>query len=154
MELCSVAGAPRVVVDYAHTPHALETVLQALRPHCNGRLVCVFGAGGDRDQGKRPQMGFVAEQNADRVYLTSDNPRNEDPAVILDQIAAGFGEPARAVRIEDRAAAIASAIRDADPDDLVLVAGKGHESYQQIGARQLPFSDRDQVWQVLREPGE
>lgn len=154
MELCSVPGKPRVVIDYAHTPHALETVLQALRPHCSGRLVCVFGAGGNRDKGKRPQMGFVAERNADRVYLTSDNPRNEDPALILDQIAAGFDAPARALRIEDRAAAIAAAIRDADPDDLVLVAGKGHESFQQIGARKLPFSDRDQVWQVLREPGE
>ncbi|HHH45043.1 MAG TPA: UDP-N-acetylmuramoyl-L-alanyl-D-glutamate--2,6-diaminopimelate ligase [Gammaproteobacteria bacterium] len=154
MELFARAGAPRVVVDYAHTPHALETALQALRPHCKGELVCVFGAGGDRDPGKRPQMGTLAERYADRVILTSDNPRSEDPGHILDQILQGFEQPQRAVRISDRAAAIAAAIREAAPDDLVLVAGKGHEDYQQTGTQRLAFSDRAQVQARLREAGE
>lgn len=150
MELFVRRGAPRVVVDYAHTPHALETALQALRRHCNGELVCVFGAGGDRDQGKRPQMGYVAECYADRVILTSDNPRHENPASIVDQIVKGFEQPDRALRIMDRAEAIESAIRGAAEDDLVLVAGKGHEDYQQLGSERLPFSDRDWVRRVLR----
>ena len=154
MELFSLPGAPRVVVDYAHTPHALESALQALRPHCAGELVCVFGAGGDRDRGKRPHMGAAAERYADRVILTSDNPRSEDPEVILDQIQAGFAAPARAERIAARAAAIDTAIRAAAPDDLVLVAGKGHEDYQQIGATRHPFSDRVHVQSVLRRVGE
>jgi UDP-N-acetylmuramoyl-L-alanyl-D-glutamate--2,6-diaminopimelate ligase len=154
MELFARTGAPRVVVDYAHTPHALETALQALRPHCKGELICVFGAGGDRDRGKRPQMGALAERYADRVVLTSDNPRHEDPDSILDQIAQGFEQPQRAVRISDRAAAIAGAIREAASDDLVLVAGKGHEDYQQTGSQRLAFSDRALVQDVLREPGE
>ncbi|GMQ87039.1 MAG: UDP-N-acetylmuramoyl-L-alanyl-D-glutamate--2,6-diaminopimelate ligase [Gammaproteobacteria bacterium] len=154
MELFSRPGAPRVVVDYAHTPHALETVLQALRPHCAGELVCVFGAGGDRDQGKRPQMGALAERYADRVVLTSDNPRSENPDSIVDQIVQGFEQPQRAVRIGNRGTAIASAIREAAADDLVLVAGKGHEDYQQTGSQRLVFSDRVRVQEVLRELGE
>ncbi len=154
MELFARPGAPRVVVDYAHTPHALETALQALRPHCTGELICVFGAGGDRDRGKRPQMGALAERYADRVVLTSDNPRSEDPGSIIDQIVQGFEQPQRAVRISDRSAAIASAIREAAADDLVLVAGKGHEDYQQTGSQRLAFSDRARVQDVLREPGE
>ena len=153
MELFMQRGAPRVVVDYAHTSHALETVLQALRPHCRGELVCVFGAGGDRDQGKRPHMGAAAERYADRVVLTSDNPRTEDPDMILDQIAHGFDQPQRAQRISDRAEAIETTVRDAAPDDLILVAGKGHEDYQQIGAEKRPFSDRTLVQQVLRRHG-
>jgi UDP-N-acetylmuramoyl-L-alanyl-D-glutamate--2,6-diaminopimelate ligase len=154
MELFSVPGAARVVVDYAHTPHALESALQALRPHCSAELVCVFGAGGDRDRGKRPQMGAAAERYADRVILTSDNPRSEDPENILDEIQSGFAAPGRAVRIAERAAAIETAIRAAAPDDLVLVAGKGHEDYQQIGATRHPFSDRLQVQTALRRLGE
>jgi len=154
MELFTRAGAPRVVVDYAHTPHALETVLQALRPHCAGELVCVFGAGGDRDRGKRPQMGALAERYADRVVLTSDNPRSENPGSILDQIVQGFEQPQRAVRISDRGAAIGRAIHEAAADDLVLVAGKGHEDYQQTGSQRLVFSDRARVQEVLREFGE
>jgi UDP-N-acetylmuramoyl-L-alanyl-D-glutamate--2,6-diaminopimelate ligase len=150
MELFGLPAGPRVVVDYAHTPHALESALRALRPHVEGELVCVFGAGGDRDPGKRPHMGAVAEGCADRVILTSDNPRSEHPRVILDQILSGFGEPGRARIIPDRAEAIESAIRGAAADDLVLVAGKGHEEYQQIGATRHPFSDRDQVQAVLR----
>jgi UDP-N-acetylmuramoyl-L-alanyl-D-glutamate--2,6-diaminopimelate ligase len=149
MELFMRRGAPRVVVDYAHTPHALETALQALRRHCTGELACVFGAGGDRDRGKRPQMGAVAERYADRVILTSDNPRNENPVSIMDQIAQGFEQADRALRIVDRAEAIESAIGGATADDLVLVAGKGHENYQQVGSERLPFSDRDWVRRVL-----
>ena len=150
MELFNGPGLPAVVVDYAHTPHALETVLQALRPHCRGELVCLFGAGGDRDQGKRPQMGAVAERHADRVVLTSDNPRGESPGAIIDQIAAGFVQPQRARRIADRGQAIDEIIAAAAPDDMVLVAGKGHEDYQQIGDDRLPFSDRARVQQALR----
>ncbi len=150
MELFSQPGMPRVIVDYAHTPHALETVLQALRPHCRGELICLFGAGGDRDAGKRPQMGAVAERYADRVVLTSDNPRSESPDDILDQIAAGFAQPQRAERIVDRGQAIDTLIATLATDDLLLVAGKGHEEYQQIGEQRLPFSDRLRVQQALR----
>jgi len=154
MELFTQQGSARVVVDYAHTPHALETVLQALRPHCSGELVCVFGAGGDRDQGKRPLMGALAERYADRVVLTSDNPRHEDPGSIIDQIARGFEQPQRALRIVDRAEAIEAAVGDAAADDLVLVAGKGHEDYQQCGSLKLSFSDRSWVRRVLRRQAE
>ena len=150
MELFEERHAPRVVVDYAHTPHALETVLQALRPHCDGELVCLFGAGGDRDTGKRPQMGRVAECYADRVVLTSDNPRGEQPQAILTDIAAGLLEPQRVECIIDRGAAIDVVIAEAAVDDLVLVAGKGHEDTQQIGDRRFAFSDRDRVRQALR----
>ncbi len=150
MELFSQRGAARVVVDYAHTPHALKTALQALRPHCSGDLVCVFGAGGDRDPGKRSYMGAVAERYADRVVLTSDNPRRENPEAIIDQIAQGFEKPQRALRLVDRATAIERAIREASGADLVLVAGKGHEDYQQLGSEKLPFSDRLWVRRVLR----
>jgi UDP-N-acetylmuramoyl-L-alanyl-D-glutamate--2,6-diaminopimelate ligase len=154
MELFKVPGAPGVVVDYAHTPHALESALQALRLHCSGELVCVFGAGGERDQGKRPQMGAVAERLADRVILTSDNPRGEQPEAIIEQILAGFAEPQRAARVVERAAAIAAAVAEAAPDDLVLLAGKGHEDYQQIGSSRHPFSDRLQVRNLLQRRGE
>jgi len=150
MELFALPGMPAVVVDYAHTPYALQTALQALRPHCQGDLICLFGAGGERDQGKRPQMGAVAERYADRVVLTSDNPRSESPDAILDQIAVGFEQPQRAQRLVDRGQAIDEVIAAAASDDLVLVAGKGHEDYQQIGARCLPFSDRARVQQALR----
>jgi UDP-N-acetylmuramoyl-L-alanyl-D-glutamate--2,6-diaminopimelate ligase len=130
---------PAVYVDYAHTPAGLEAVLHALRPHCAGRLWCVFGCGGDRDQGKRPMMGRVAAQLADRVVLTNDNPRSEVPQSIIDQILAGMPTPSEV--IEDRAAAIAYAIESADDDDIILVAGKGHEQYQQTGDLRRPFSD-------------
>jgi len=150
MELFAQPGMPTVVVDYAHTPHALQTVLQALRPHCRGELVCVFGAGGERDTGKRPEMGKAAECYADRVVLTSDNPRGEQPGSIIEQIAAGFEQPKRAQRISDRGQAIDATIDAAAPDDVVLVAGKGHEDYQQVGEQRLPFSDRARVQQALR----
>jgi UDP-N-acetylmuramoyl-L-alanyl-D-glutamate--2,6-diaminopimelate ligase len=154
MELFAQPGMPRVVVDYAHTPHALGTVLQALRPHCRGQLICLFGAGGDRDRGKRPHMGAVAERHADRVVLTSDNPRSELPDAIVDQIAAGCIHPQRAERIPDRGQAIDELIATAAADDLLLVAGKGHEEFQQIGAQRLAFSDRARVQRALRRRAE
>jgi murE/murF fusion protein len=138
------AQAPLVAVDYAHTPDALENALAALRPAARqrgGRLVCVFGCGGDRDRGKRPLMGEVAVRLADRVWLTSDNPRSEEPQAILDDIAAGQGVAARAQREVDRRVAIETAIVEADDRDVILVAGKGHEDYQEVHGRKLPYSD-------------
>jgi UDP-N-acetylmuramoyl-L-alanyl-D-glutamate--2,6-diaminopimelate ligase len=137
-----VGERPLVVIDYAHTPDALEKVLQALRPLAEqrgGRLVAVFGAGGDRDAAKRPVMGMVASRLADSVVVTSDNPRSEDPLRIISQIKSGMENPCE---IEaDRARAIEAAIAGADDADVVLIAGKGHENYQEIAGRRLPFSD-------------
>ncbi len=135
---CGAAG-PTVVVDYAHTPDALQKTLQALRPLTAGRLWCVFGAGGGRDRGKRPLMGGVAAALADAVVLTSDNPRNEDPAEIIADILAGM--PPGQTAIVDRAEAIQRAIALASPQDVVLIAGKGHEDYQEIHGVRQPFSD-------------
>jgi UDP-N-acetylmuramoyl-L-alanyl-D-glutamate--2,6-diaminopimelate ligase len=132
---------PAVFVDYAHTPAALEVALRALRVHCRGRLWVVFGCGGDRDSGKRPQMGKAAEHLADRVVITNDNPRSEDADAIVDDIVAGLTHPERVTIIEDRAAAIAWTIEHADAADAVLVAGKGHEDYQETCGKRLPFSD-------------
>lgn len=151
MERFGGHGQPLVVVDYAHTPHALDQVLRALREHGPGRLVCVFGCGGDRDTGKRPQMAQAAEHLADRVVLTDDNPRTEDPDRIVRDIMAGFRQPGAVAVIRDRALAIAEAIGSADEGDTVLVAGKGHEDYQLVGEARLPFSDRDTVRQMLEE---
>jgi UDP-N-acetylmuramoyl-L-alanyl-D-glutamate--2,6-diaminopimelate ligase len=142
-------GQPLVVVDYAHTPDALEKVLQALREHTHGRLVCVFGCGGDRDRGKRPQMGRIAEQLADVVILTNDNPRHEDPTSIINEIASGMQTTPSAV--PDRAQAIRTALSEARAGDIVLVAGKGHEDYQQVGDRRLAYSDRDTVRALMGE---
>lgn len=138
-------GRPLVVVDYAHTPDALEKVLDALRPHARGKLVCVFGCGGDRDRGKRALMAKVAERLSDQVVVTDDNPRNEDPLQILDEIRTGFDAPDRAAFIPGRAAAIASCIARSAIDDVILLAGKGHEDYQQIKGERLPFSDLEQA---------
>lgn len=137
------------VVDYAHTPDALEKALLAMRHHTRGKLWCVFGCGGDRDTGKRPQMGAMAQRYADHVVVTSDNPRHEDPALIINDILAGVDRPTLVE--EDRARAIAFAIARADIGDGVLVAGKGHEPYQQVGDQRLPFSDIQQVQQALAE---
>jgi UDP-N-acetylmuramoyl-L-alanyl-D-glutamate--2,6-diaminopimelate ligase len=140
METFGGDGHPLVVIDYAHTPDALDKALAALREIvCEGRLICVFGCGGNRDRGKRPLMGQAAARGADEVWVTSDNPRNEDPQHILDEIVAGMpGKP----RIEpDRARAIFEAIGNARPGDVVLIAGKGHETYQEIHGERLPFSD-------------
>jgi UDP-N-acetylmuramoyl-L-alanyl-D-glutamate--2,6-diaminopimelate ligase len=134
-------GLPSVYIDYAHSPEALEVVLRALRTHCAGQLWCVFGCGGDRDAGKRPLMGEVAERCADRVILTSDNPRGEAPDRIIAMIAAGHSNPDAVTIIEDRANAIARAIKEAGPRDLVLIAGKGHERYQLINGERRDFSD-------------
>jgi UDP-N-acetylmuramyl-tripeptide synthetase len=142
-------GRPLVIVDYAHTPDALEKILGSLREHTRGRLVCVFGCGGDRDRGKRPLMGAIAERLADAVILTDDNPRTEAPQQIIDDIRGGMQRDVRVVR--ERAQAIAAALAAAGADDIVLVAGKGHEDYQQIGATRLPYSDRAQVRQLLGE---
>jgi len=142
---------PLVVVDYAHTAGALEAVLVSLREHCAGRLWCVFGAGGDRDRGKRPLMGAVAERFADEVVLTDDNPRTEDPQRIIDEIRAGIKQPARVHVEHDRAHAITRAMQEAGPDDIVLIAGKGHETVQIVGTRAVPFSDRERVSALLRE---
>ncbi len=144
-------GSPLVVVDYAHTPDALEQALLNLRPHLQGRLTCVFGCGGNRDVGKRPLMGAIAEHLADHVILTDDNPRREDGDDIITQILGGMAHPARVVIERRRGMAIRRAIASAGRDDLVLVAGKGHETIQDLGDRQVHFSDRAQVQQALNE---
>lgn len=146
--------APLIVIDYAHTPDALEKTLAALRPVANdrgGQLWCVFGCGGDRDPGKRPQMGRIA-QAADHVLVTSDNPRSEEPHAIIEQILAGMDQnnPASTVQaLDDRAAAILSAIKHAAKPDVILLAGKGHEPYQEIKGKKLPFSDADHAQLAL-----
>jgi UDP-N-acetylmuramoyl-L-alanyl-D-glutamate--2,6-diaminopimelate ligase len=151
-----VGDAPMVVIDYAHTPDALEKVLQALRPIAaqrGGKLVVVFGAGGDRDPAKRPVMGAVVARLTDRALVTSDNPRSEDPQMIIAQIQAGMGNAHEAEA--DRAKAIRSAIAQANDADVILVAGKGHENYQEIAGRRLPFSDAAMAREALaaRSPG-
>jgi UDP-N-acetylmuramoyl-L-alanyl-D-glutamate--2,6-diaminopimelate ligase len=151
MERFGTAEQPTVVVDYAHTPDALEQVLKALRAHCAGTLWCVFGCGGDRDRAKRPLMGQLAEALADRVVLTDDNPRSENPWDIIEDIQRGMKEPDTAYVMRDRAAAIAHAVGMAAIGDIVLVAGKGHETEQLIAGQVLPFSDRDEVARCLRE---
>ncbi|MBI3772960.1 MAG: UDP-N-acetylmuramoyl-L-alanyl-D-glutamate--2,6-diaminopimelate ligase [Gammaproteobacteria bacterium] len=149
MEHFGKEGQPLVVVDYAHSPDALYQVLTTLREHCAGKLWCVFGCGGNRDRGKRPLMGEVAEQYADQVVITNDNPRREDPQMIIDEIRSGMKHSKTVTVIADRASAIAHAVRQAGIDDVVLIAGKGHEDYQQIGDVRHPFSDRAQVQALL-----
>jgi UDP-N-acetylmuramoyl-L-alanyl-D-glutamate--2,6-diaminopimelate ligase len=140
---------PLVVVDYAHTPDALEHVLITLREHASGRLLCVFGCGGDRDRGKRPLMGAIAARLSDRVIITDDNPRSEDPAAIQAEIVAGMPAGFAVEVIPDREKAIRAAVAASGPHDVVLVAGKGHEEYQEIAGRRLPFSDRAVVSSAL-----
>ena len=134
-------GLPLAVVDYSHTPDALEQALASLRAHCAGRLICVFGCGGERDRGKRPQMAAIAEALADRVIVTDDNPRGEDGDFIVAQIVAGFAHPQAATVQRDRARAIALALCEARAGDVVLIAGKGHEPYQEIAGVKVPFDD-------------
>jgi UDP-N-acetylmuramoyl-L-alanyl-D-glutamate--2,6-diaminopimelate ligase len=142
------AGKPLAVVDYAHTPDALAKALSALREHCRGVLWCVFGCGGDRDAGKRPIMGAVADELADQIIVTDDNPRSEDPERIVRAIAEGIkSRPSRV--IHDRGAAIAAALNGAGAADIVLIAGKGHEDYQIYGATRRKFSDREEALKVL-----
>ena len=154
LERLGGGGLPLAVIDYAHTPDALEKALQALRPAvANGhRLVCVFGCGGDRDPGKRALMAQAAARLADHVVVTSDNPRSEDPHAIIDQIAAGLGSRS-AEAIEDRQVAIFSAVHHARPGDVVLLAGKGHETYQEIAGVRHPFSDREVAAAALAQWG-
>jgi UDP-N-acetylmuramoyl-L-alanyl-D-glutamate--2,6-diaminopimelate ligase len=142
---------PLVVVDYAHTPAALEHVLAAAREHCSGTLWCIFGCGGDRDQGKRPLMAAIAEQFADKVVVTNDNPRSEDPQQILDHIMQGFTHPSDVMIEADRAVAIKRALSQAVNDDVVLIAGKGHETVQIVGDERIHLSDRDEVVRHLSE---
>ncbi len=137
---------PLVVIDYAHTPDALEKTLEALRPMAaarGGELICMFGCGGDRDAAKRPLMGAIAEKTADGVVVTSDNPRSEDPQSIIEQIVAGMKDASKARRIEDRASAILQAIRGAAREDVIVLAGKGHEATQEIMGKKRAFSDQD-----------
>jgi UDP-N-acetylmuramoyl-L-alanyl-D-glutamate--2,6-diaminopimelate ligase len=147
----AVGEKPLVVIDFAHTPDALEKVLLTLRPVADargGRLVAVFGAGGDRDPGKRPAMGAAAARIADRVLLTSDNPRGEDPLAIIAGIARGI-DKGHETEV-DRARAIARAVAEAAPQDVVLVAGKGHENYQEAAGRRTAFSDEAAARDALR----
>jgi len=139
------------VVDFAHTPDALRQALTALRAHLHGRLTCVFGCGGDRDRGKRPIMAAVVEGLADRVVVTTDNPRGERPQNIFRDMLAGMKSPADAVVIADRGAAIRQAILESRAGDIVLVAGKGHETYQEANGQRVPFSDEAAVRAVLEE---
>jgi UDP-N-acetylmuramoyl-L-alanyl-D-glutamate--2,6-diaminopimelate ligase len=142
------------VVDYAHTPDALQQALQSLRKHCAGRLWCVFGCGGDRDRGKRPLMGQIAEQYADHVIITADNPRSEDMLQICDDIAAGMS-PDGSYSIEpDRQAAIKLALISAQAGDVVLIAGKGHETVQIIGAEHRQYDERAYLRQLVTEMAE
>lgn len=147
LEIISETPCP-VLRDYAHTPDALERVLTTLRPLTSGRIIVVFGAGGDRDRGKRPLMGAVAEAHADLAVVTSDNPRTEDPDAIIDDIEKGMSAPH--VRITDRTDAIAHALRTAGPDDVIVLAGKGHETYQIIGQEKRSFDERAVVANLLR----
>jgi UDP-N-acetylmuramoyl-L-alanyl-D-glutamate--2,6-diaminopimelate ligase len=149
MQRLGGGAAPLVVVDYAHTPDALEKVLEALRPHVRGRLLCLFGCGGDRDRGKRQLMAEVAERYADGVVVTDDNPRSEDPLAILAEIRAGFTRPETVQFMSGRGQAIVSLIAGASADDVVLLAGKGHEDYQEINGVRQPFSDLDEATKAL-----
>jgi folylpolyglutamate synthase/dihydropteroate synthase len=147
------SNIPTVLVDYAHTHDALENVLLALAPVTRGELIVVFGCGGDRDRGKRPKMARVAARLAHRVYLTSDNPRTEDPEQILRDITAGLPAHKREATkvLADRAEAIAAAVASAGPNDTVLIAGKGHEDYQILGRAKRHFDDREHAAAALQD---
>jgi UDP-N-acetylmuramoyl-L-alanyl-D-glutamate--2,6-diaminopimelate ligase len=149
MQRLGGAGKPLVVVDYAHTPDALEKVLEAMRPHAKGRLLCLFGCGGDRDAGKRPLMAAVVERLADGVLVTDDNPRTEAPAVIFDDIRAGFSKPQNVQFVHGRGLAIAQLIASATADDVLVLAGKGHEDYQEINGVRQAFSDLHEASSAL-----
>lgn len=157
MEMFSREGSPLVIVDFAHTPDGIEKSLAAAREHTRGTLTCVFGAGGDRDHGKRPLMAAAAEKFADRVFVTDDNPRSEDPAAIRRDVAAGFTGAVNSVGrkaeirtdFTDRAHAIREAIESSKPGDTVAVLGKGHEEYQIVGKEKRPWSDQRAVREIL-----
>lgn len=150
-------GVPLAVVDYAHTPDAIDKALAGLRPLARqrgGALWCLFGCGGDRDPIKRPMMAAVAERQADRVIVTSDNPRSENPDAIISQVLRGLSRPEAAQVQPDRGAAIADAIAQAAPEDIVLIAGKGHEAWQEIAGQRVPFSDRAHAHDALAKRGD
>lgn len=149
--LSSDQTRPLVVIDYAHTPDALQKALISLRAHCRGRLICVFGCGGDRDKGKRPQMAKAAARFADFTIVTTDNPRTEKIELIIDEIISGFEENNNFTAIADRAAAIAKAINNSEAGDVILIAGKGHETYQEINGSRQPFSDTDVVQSIFTD---
>ncbi len=142
---------PLIVVDYAHTPDAIEKVLCALRTHTRGQLICLFGCGGDRDKGKRPLMAEIAEQLADQIVVTSDNPRTESPDQIIADIMGGFKNSNNVVTEVEREKAIYSTLSSINADDVVLIAGKGHEDYQEINGQRLPFSDKGCVHRFYKE---
>ncbi|MGR5132786.1 UDP-N-acetylmuramoyl-L-alanyl-D-glutamate--2,6-diaminopimelate ligase [Vibrio alfacsensis] len=149
MELFQADDHAKVVVDYAHTPDALEKALQALRVHCQGQLWAIFGCGGDRDAGKRPMMAEIAERLGDKVVLTDDNPRSEDPVLIMKDMLAGLVTPADAIMQHDRFKALSYALEHASPQDIILLAGKGHEDYQILNSGTIHYSDRESAMQLL-----
>jgi UDP-N-acetylmuramoyl-L-alanyl-D-glutamate--2,6-diaminopimelate ligase len=154
MERVSLPGRPLAVVDYAHTPDALDKALAGLRPLARqrgGQLWCMFGCGGDRDRAKRPMMAAVAEKQADRVVLTSDNPRSEKPGAIISQILLGLARPEAAQVEPDRAEAIRQTLAQAAPEDVVLLAGRGHEAWQEIAGERIAFSDRAHAIDALTQ---
>ncbi|HEY3056194.1 MAG TPA: UDP-N-acetylmuramoyl-L-alanyl-D-glutamate--2,6-diaminopimelate ligase [Thermoanaerobaculia bacterium] len=154
-ERVRVNRGPTVIVDYAHKPDALEKLLHAVRDIASGkRLVVLFGCGGDRDKGKRPQMGGIAERLADYTILTSDNPRSEKPDAIIDEIEKGMSRTNRYTRITDRRTAIARAIDQASDDDVIVIAGKGHETYQVVGDQIIHFDDREEAELALKKRSE
>ncbi len=149
MEVFHRVDKPMLVVDYAHTPDALEKALHALQGHCEGNLWCIVGCGGDRDKGKRPMMAAIAEQYANNVVITDDNPRSESPEAIVADMVAGMKNPDRVIVQHDRALAIKHAFSQAQPSDIVLIAGKGHEDYQVFAAKTVHYSDRETAQALL-----
>lgn len=151
MERFSAPGQPLVIVDYAHTPDALTQVLQAARLHCRGKLWCLFGCGGDRDRGKRPQMGQAASEVADIIVITDDNPRTENAQQIIADIASGATEGARVLTHSGRREAVLKTIADADAEDVVVLAGKGHEDYQVVGTQKIDYNERQIVASFMED---
>ena len=150
MQLFGSEKCPRVIIDYAHSPDALEKALTAINEHFQHKICCVFGCGGDRDRGKRPMMARIAEQAADYVVLCDDNPRSEDPQQIINDMVKGLQQPDKVTIIHDRAQAIKHAINQANKNDVILIAGKGHEDYQIINDKRIHYSDAEQVNKYLK----
>jgi UDP-N-acetylmuramoyl-L-alanyl-D-glutamate--2,6-diaminopimelate ligase len=153
MQRIASRKGPAVFVDYAHTDEALRNVLAALRPVCQGQLCLLFGCGGNRDKAKRPMMAKAAEEGADRIFLSSDNPRRECPEDIIADVMRGFAEPEKVQVIIERENAIRTAIESAQPEDIVLIAGKGHETYQEINGVKKHFDDVEIAAKYLQNLG-